>query len=292
MALLTELGHDRPEADVQFNTHMANRLQQGADLLETQHANQHRVLAYRRAATAIQQLDEPASSIYHREGLSGLIALPAIGRSFALAIADVVETGRWRWLDRLNGHVEPDLLLRTVAGIGPGLAHRLHLELGIETLEELESAAHDGRLASLPGFGDKRVQSVRDSLAGRLANRGSALHQDIVSPSSATISELLEIDAEYRAEAAAGRLASIVPRRFNPSGDRSIPVSHTSRHGRHFTALFSNTALAHQLGQTDDWVVIYADSPDQGHWTVVTETRGLHAGERVVRGLTRSQGPS
>jgi hypothetical protein len=51
------------------------------------------------------------------------------------------------------------------------------------------------------------------------------------------------------------------------------------------TALFSNTARAHALGRTHDWVVLfYERNGDEGQCTVVTETRGPLAGRRVVRG--------
>ena len=64
------------------------------------------------------------------------------------------------------------------------------------------------------------------------------------------------------------------------------PDLHTERAEWHLTALFSNTALAHELGRTHDWVVIYfhADSQPEGQRTMVTETRGPLEGERVVRG--------
>ena len=54
----------------------------------------------------------------------------------------------------------------------------------------------------------------------------------------------------------------------------------------HFTVLFSNTARAHELGRTRDWVVIYFydDQHEEGQHTVVTETRGPLLGQRVVRG--------
>jgi hypothetical protein len=61
---------------------------------------------------------------------------------------------------------------------------------------------------------------------------------------------------------------------------------HAERGGWSYTALFSNTALAHRLGRTDDWVVIYfarAGGPEHQR-TVVTETRGPLEGLRVVRG--------
>jgi hypothetical protein len=74
------------------------------------------------------------------------------------------------------------------------------------------------------------------------------------------------------------------PGRLNPEGKSWLPVLHTQRAGWHFTALFSNTAQAHQLGKVRDWVVIYYYDHNEGQNTVVTETRGPLAGLRVVRG--------
>jgi len=97
---------------------------------------------------------------------------------------------------------------------------------------------------------------------------------------------LLDVDGEYRDQAERGILRKIAPRRFNPSGEAWLPILH-SRHGSwDFTALYSNTARAHDLGKVKDWVVIYfhSDSEPEGQCTVVTETQGPLAGKRVVRG--------
>lgn len=97
---------------------------------------------------------------------------------------------------------------------------------------------------------------------------------------------LLDVDREYREAAAADRLPKIAPRRFNPNGEAWLPVLHTQRGDWHFTALYSNTARAHELGRTRDWVVIYAADRDHAErpYTVVTVTAGPMAGRRVVRG--------
>jgi putative hydrolase len=77
----------------------------------------------------------------------------------------------------------------------------------------------------------------------------------------------------------------ITPRRFNPRGSAWLPVLHTERGERVFHAFFSNTPLAHRLGRTRDWVVIYWDRDGvEGQGTVVTERRGELSGLRVVRG--------
>ena len=97
---------------------------------------------------------------------------------------------------------------------------------------------------------------------------------------------LLQVDRMYRERAAAGELRKIAPRRFNPTGEAWLPILH-ARHGDwHFTALFSNTQLAHQLDKTSDWVVIFyhKDGQPDGRCTVVTATRGPSLGRRVIRG--------
>jgi hypothetical protein len=96
----------------------------------------------------------------------------------------------------------------------------------------------------------------------------------------------LDVDREYRSAAQAGTLAKIAPRRFNPHGEAWLPVLHTQRGDWQFTALFSNTARAHELGREHDWVVIYGEDPQHGErqYTVVTATHGSLSGRRVVRG--------
>ena len=75
------------------------------------------------------------------------------------------------------------------------------------------------------------------------------------------------------------------PRRFNPERRAWLPVLHTERDGWSCTALYSNTARAHELGTTRDWVIVYYERDgDEDQCTVVTERHGPLAGRRVVRG--------
>lgn len=106
-------------------------------------------------------------------------------------------------------------------------------------------------------------------------------------PSVPPVELLLEIDAEYRRRARAGQLRTIAPRRFNPEKKKWLPIMEVERWGRHFTALFSNTRRAHELGRTHDWVVVYVDEPDGLQYTIVTATSGPLRNKRVVRGRER-----
>jgi hypothetical protein len=99
------------------------------------------------------------------------------------------------------------------------------------------------------------------------------------------VSELLAVDREYRQRAAAGALPKVAPSLHNPSSERWLPVMHATRGDRRYTALFSNTATAHRLGRTRDWVLVYAGGGlGDRRYTVVTPSRGVLARRRVVRG--------
>lgn len=259
------------------NLDIAEQFREAADLLEAQDASPFRVRAYRQGASTLTQLDRSVANLYEQEGRDGLEALPNIGTSLTNAITEMLESDRWRFLERLEGTVTPESVFRQVAGIGPELAERIHDQLDIETLEELEQAAHDGRLAEIEGFGERRLQAVQESLDARLRRRRSG-------DAEVPVAELLDVDREYRRKAERDALRRIAPRRFNPEGEAWLPILHTERNGRHYTALYSNTARAHELDKTDDWVVLYLEDEQQAQWTVVTETSGPLAGKRVVRG--------
>lgn len=254
-----------------------------AELLRQQDANPFRVNAYIRAAETLEALPGDARDILRAEGVDGLVRLPAIGRGIAAAINEIAETGRLSRLDRLRGSTQPEKLFQTVPGIGPSLAHTIHDSLDIETLEALEVAAHDGRLDAVKGIGPRRAAAVRAGLASILGRASVARRAPGKQPS---VEVLLDVDREYRDKAAAGTLPKIAPKRFNPEGLAWLPILHANREGWHFTALFSNTARAHELGRTGDWVVLYYYDGDhrEGQCTVVSETAGPLAGRRVVRG--------
>lgn len=264
------------------NLDVAARLDEAATLLKEQRANPYRVQAYRRAAETVRALERPVGELIDAEGIAGLDALPGIGPSLARAIVQIAMTGRMPMLTRLRGEADPIDLLASLPGISRRSAARIHDELAIHTLEELEAAAHDGRLTERLGIRGKRLEGIRDALAGRL-NRvrrsGSATEQ------APTVAEILDIDRQYRRQAAAGELPMIAPRRFNPEQKAWLPVLHKDQDGRHYTAMFSNTARAHALHRTNDWVVVYVDGGHGEHqYTVITALHGELAGQRIVRG--------
>lgn len=271
------------------NEELAGVLRRIADLLEAQDGNPHRTRAYRRAADRVRDADDSLAKVVRDEGSDALEEIPDIGEGISRLLAGYVRTGRSRMLDRLQGEVAPEKVFRRVPGIGDELAARIADRLEIETLEELERAAHDGRLADVEGFGPRRVESVKASLAGMLSpaagRRAEQRSRDGEPEDAPEVGTLLDVDAEYRRKADAGTLKTIAPKRFNPDDEAWLPILHADRGDWSFTALYSNTARAHELGKTHDWVVLYYERDgEESQATVVTASRGDLEGKRVVRG--------
>jgi DNA polymerase/3'-5' exonuclease PolX len=215
-------------------------------LLDAQGGNPYRAAAYRRAGDTVAGLaGDDVRTIFEREGAAGLDALPGIGPGIAAAIGEMLTRGRWAQLDRLRGDVDADAVFRTIPGVGPELARRLHESLGVDSLEALELAAHDGRLERVPRVGARRAAAIRAALT-QMLDRSRALRRPRMPVNLAaeqpSVETLLDVDRKYRA--AADTLPKIAPRRFNPRGEAWLPVLHTRRGDWHFTALFSNTARA------------------------------------------------
>lgn len=273
-----------------WNRWIAARFRDAAGLLEQQAADPFRISAYLRAADSIDSLDRSVAEIHDSDGEEGLIALPSVGRSLAGSIAEMLRTGNWQLLERLRGSLDPVKLYQTIPGIGPELAGEIVSHLHTDTLEALEAAAHDGRLEGVPGIGERRATAIRQALESMLQRRRPGLsRQRQKSVKLPSASDVLDVDAEYRIKAGAGRLRVIHPRRFPGT---ELPILHTSRGDWQFTALYSNTPRAHDLGRTRDWVVIYyhiGDEPE-GQCTVVTEHAGPLRGRRVIRGREQESG--
>jgi DNA polymerase (family 10) len=279
------------------NAQLADLLERIANLLEAQdRANPFRIRAYREGADTLRHYDKPIERFVHEEQWDKLKELPNIGNGIAALINEYVRSGKSSLLDDLEA-ASPENAMMRVPGIGKELAQKIVNSIQIHTLPELEEAAHDGRLRQVEGFGSRRVEAVRTALAGILGHSARYQQNNRIagakpvtnkfdSHDDPNVALLLAIDAEYRKRAKADDLHKIAPRRFNPDNKAWLPVLHTQREGWNFTVLFSNTAQAHQLQKTDDWVVIYFERDDKEQQrTVVTETKGPLKGKRVVRGL-------
>ncbi len=269
-----------------FNHEVATRLREIAELLSAQQANPFRVNAYRHAADTLDNLGQNVAELMQAKGIKGLIALPGIGEGIAHSIYEYVATGRMSRLENLRGASDPVALFRSIPTVGRVLAERIHDQLQVDSLEALENAVRDDQLGRVEGLGRKRREAIEAWLQKHLDDQRRPLRAATQTSNGPSVKLILRVDNEYRQKASAGKLPCITPKRFNPENRAWLPILHTTHDHWHFTALYSNTARAHQLKRSTDWVVIYFydDHHREGQHTVVTETHGSLRDQRVVRG--------
>ena len=124
---------------------VARTLSEIAVLLELKGENPFRIRAYENAARAIRELDEPLDRLL-AEGR--LRAVPGIGAAIEKKIADYAATGAVPLHQKLLDEIPASALeLLAVPGLGPRRARAAYAEAGIDSLDALEAAAIDGRLA-------------------------------------------------------------------------------------------------------------------------------------------------
>lgn len=142
---------------------VAHALEQIASYLELQGENPFRVRAFRSAARSVAGLSgEVAAALAD----GSLAATKGVGPGTLQIIEDLVRTGRSSLLEELRDAVEPGLVeMLGISGLGVAKVRAIHGILGIDAIPDLEAAARDGRLAALPGFGQKTVDNILKGIA-------------------------------------------------------------------------------------------------------------------------------
>ncbi|HJR62822.1 MAG TPA: DNA polymerase/3'-5' exonuclease PolX [Gemmatimonadaceae bacterium] len=143
---------------------VAHVLNQIGDLLELRGENRFKSMAYRTAARAVGSVETDDLGPLYRSG--GLAGMRGIGPATLSVIGELVETGESTYFEQLREDTPEGLLeMRRVPGLGTAKIHVIHQGLGIETLHELEEAARDGRLATLPRFGARTAAKILKGIA-------------------------------------------------------------------------------------------------------------------------------
>ena len=146
-----------------------------ADLLEIKSENPFKIRAYRNASETIAHATETLAYLTEEQ----LRAIPGIGKELASKIREIAETGEARYHQDLLEQFPPTILdLLHLQGVGPKTVALLYTELGIKTIEELETACGDGRVRGLKGLGPKKEQLILRACAERKQYTGRHLLPD------------------------------------------------------------------------------------------------------------------
>jgi len=181
LGFLTEVGEDDP--NVQF-----------------------RARAYDRAADTIAGLSENVADIYSKNGVAGLLEIPSVGKAIAAKIEEYITTGKVRKLEELKVKIPINIdELYGIEGVGAKTIKMLYDKLRIKDLAELEKAATEGRLRTVPGFTEKKEQAMLKRIEFFKRGKGRRIIGDVWPLVKQIEARLLQI-AGVKSAVAAGSL--------------------------------------------------------------------------------------
>ncbi|MDD5509506.1 MAG: helix-hairpin-helix domain-containing protein [Dehalococcoidales bacterium] len=144
------------------NSEIAGVFQDIASLLEAKGENQFKIRAYQRVSRSIERLPVELEQLVNEDRLK---EVPGVGDAITRKITEVITTGRLGYYERLKAEFPEGMIaLLGVPGVGPKTAMRILRELDIKSIDEIELAVADGRLASLPRIGDRTVENINRHL--------------------------------------------------------------------------------------------------------------------------------
>src|SRR5215813_4082907 len=179
---------------------IAGVLEEIATLLELKAENPFKVRAYTNAARAIETFGANVSSFQDEEAVA---KIPGIGKSIALKIKELAETGSLKYFQELKTEFPAGILeLFSLPGLGAKKIKALHEKLGISSIEQLQKACEQGRVARLAGFGETTQQKLCEAIARRESHAGSFQFGQVAAEAEALRSDLAAHEAALQVEIA------------------------------------------------------------------------------------------
>ena len=144
---------------------VADTLESIAQLLELKGENPFKIRAYTNAARVIETY---AGDFLQMARDTRLEEIDGIGKAIAEKISTLVTTGALPFYEELKAEFPPGLFdLFELQGLGAKKIKMLFEKLNVTSVESLEKACNDGRVAELPGFGEKTAANILKSIAQR-----------------------------------------------------------------------------------------------------------------------------
>jgi DNA polymerase (family 10) len=145
------------------NDTIADRFEEFANRLEATGV-EYKPQSYRRAAENVRAHPESIESLA-AEGEEAVEEIEGVGEALAAKIIEYVETGKIEELEELRAELPVEMAALTrVEGVGPKTVGTLYEELGVEDLDDLETAAREERIRAVEGFGAKTEENIRSGI--------------------------------------------------------------------------------------------------------------------------------
>jgi DNA polymerase (family X) len=168
------------------NKEVAQILSNMGELLELKGENRFKIIAYGKAARAVESQKEDIEQICKEKRLE---AIPGVGKAIAQKVEEYIQTGKIKAYDELLAETPPGLAeLLNISGMGPKTISLLHETLGVNNLKDLEKAANEHRIRRLPRMGPTRENNILKAIE-RYRKRSTRILLSVAEP---IVQEILE----------------------------------------------------------------------------------------------------
>jgi DNA polymerase (family 10) len=145
------------------NAELARIFNEIGDMLEILGEVVYKAVAYRRVADVVERYPDDVASLFRRGEPP---KIPGAGAALTAKLAELAETGRLEYHDKLRAQVPDGVLeLLRVPGVGPRTVRTLHEQLHIDSLEALRAAAETGGLRHVKGLSERAEQNILEGIA-------------------------------------------------------------------------------------------------------------------------------
>ena len=200
------------------NDGIADVFEKMSRVLALKGKDRFRILAYEKAAQSIRDLDQDLSDI---SAAGRLDEISGIGKDLAAKIDEALRTGHIAKCEQECRSV-PDSLLRLfeVRGLGPKTIALLHKDFQVNDLNDLHRVLDSGALVDTPGFGERKIASIRESLESCIAS-----HQRMLLGLALPRAEELASDIRKLSDVSRAELAGSLRRGCETIGDVDLLVT-------------------------------------------------------------------
>jgi len=246
------------------NAVLSELFDQMADIMEILGEDPFRINTYRRVARIISDMPTDVATLL---ATGQLAKIPGIGKSSLAKIEEFVKTGAITAHKQLLTKIPPSLLeLLTIPGMGPKGTKAVYEKLKVTTIAKLKRAIETGKLAQLPGFGDKKAAAIARGIEFLEKSTGR-IRLDQAQDAANLVTGFLRNLTSIRQIQPAGSLR----RQAETIGDVDILV--TAKKGKQIVEAFTDATFVQE---------VLAAGPTKGSAIIQTPAVPVHVDVRVV----------
>lgn len=214
-----------------------------ASYIELSDANKFKARAFERAARAIEGSETDVVDLVKT---GELYKTAGIGKAIGPIVIEMVESGASEYLDELRRQYPPGVFdLLRVPSMTLKRVGAIYAELGITNVDELESAAREGRIAKLKGFGAKTAEKI---LAG--IDWARKHESRFLLPTGLEVGELLRERLAAIDDVDDAEVAGSVRRRLEVITNVNVVIS--TRKPKHVLEEIGNRGIVDQFEPVDE----------------------------------------